>query len=83
MAELAVSLAREKLLPLIRDEANLLWDMPKEFRDIKDELEYIEAFLMDADKRAADEEDNIKEGIRTWVNQLREASFRIENVIDE
>ncbi|RDX61736.1 Disease resistance protein RPM1, partial [Mucuna pruriens] len=83
MAELAVSLAREKLLPLIRDEAYLLWDMPKEFREIKDELEYIEAFLMDADKRAADEGDNMKEGIRIWVNQLREASFRIEDVIDE
>ncbi|TKY63564.1 Disease resistance protein RPM1 [Spatholobus suberectus] len=83
MAELAVSIAREKLLPLIRDEANLLWDMPKEFADIKDELEYIQAFLKDADRRAADEGDDMKERIRTWVKQLREASFRIEDVIDE
>ncbi|TKY46742.1 putative disease resistance RPP13 protein 3 [Spatholobus suberectus] len=83
MAEMAVSLAREKLLPLIRDEANLLWDIPKEFADIKDELEYIQAFLKDADRRAAEEGDNTNEGIRTWVKQLREASFRIEDVIDE
>ncbi|TKY46741.1 putative disease resistance protein [Spatholobus suberectus] len=49
----------------------------------KDELEYIQAFLKDADRRAAEEGDNTNEGIRTWVKQLREASFRIEDVIDE
>ena len=73
MADMAVSIAREKLLPLIRDEANLIWDMPKEFADLKDELEYIQAFLKDADKRAAGKGDNMKEGIRNWVKQSRES----------
>ncbi|KAL2322457.1 hypothetical protein Fmac_026836 [Flemingia macrophylla] len=83
MAEMAVSFAREKLLPLITDEANLLWGIPKEFVIIKKELEYIQAFLKDADKRAIEEGDNTTEGIKIWVKDLREASFRIEDVIDE
>ncbi|TKY46652.1 Disease resistance protein RPM1 [Spatholobus suberectus] len=83
MAETAVSFALDKLLPLIRDEANLLWDIPKEFKDIKKELEYIRVFLKDADRRATEEGDNANEGIKTWVKELREASFRIEDVIDE
>ncbi|RDY06921.1 Disease resistance protein RPM1, partial [Mucuna pruriens] len=83
MAEMAVSFARDKLLPLIRDEAKLLRGIPKEFADIKRELEHIQAFLKDADRRAADEGDNANEGVKTWVKQLREASFRIEDVIDE
>ncbi|KAG5060523.1 Putative disease resistance protein [Glycine soja] len=70
MADMAVSIAREKLLPLIRDEANLIWDMPKEFADLKDELEYIQAFLKDADKRAAGKGDNMKEGIRNWIKSF-------------
>ncbi|KAG5094215.1 hypothetical protein JHK84_049803 [Glycine max] len=37
----------------------------------------------DADSRAANEGDNTNEGIRTLVKELREASFRIEDVIDE
>ncbi|KAL2322454.1 hypothetical protein Fmac_026833 [Flemingia macrophylla] len=83
MAEMAVSFAREKLLPLIIDEANLLWGIPKEFAVIKKELEYIQAFLRDADRRAIEEGDNTNAGIKTWVKDLREASFRIEDVIDE
>lgn len=83
MAEIAVSLARNKLLPLIRDKANLLWNIPKEFADIKTDLEDIQGFLKDADRRAAEEGDNTNEGIKTFVKQLREASFRVEDVIDE
>ncbi|TKY46580.1 Disease resistance protein RPM1 [Spatholobus suberectus] len=83
MAELAVSLARDKLLPLLSDEAKLLWDIPKEFADIQKELEYIQGSLEEADRRAAEEGDNTNKGIKTWVKDLREASFRIEDVIDE
>ncbi|MCH91498.1 NBS-containing resistance-like protein, partial [Trifolium medium] len=45
--------------------------------EIKHELQSIKAFLKDADTRAADE------GVKAWVDQLRETSFRIEDVIDE
>ncbi|KAI4305004.1 hypothetical protein L6164_028396 [Bauhinia variegata] len=42
----------------------------------------MKAFLKDADRRATTEGD-VSEGIRTWPKQLREAAFRIEDLIDE
>ncbi|CAK8565678.1 unnamed protein product [Lathyrus sativus] len=78
MAEIAVSFAIDHLLPLLREEANLLRGVHKDFADIKDELESIQAFLKDADKKAAS-----AEGVKTWVKQLREAAFRIEDIIDD
>ncbi|MCI44366.1 NBS-containing resistance-like protein, partial [Trifolium medium] len=49
--------------------------------DIKDELETIQGFLKDADKRT--EGDNTSEGVKTWVKQVKEVSFRIEDIIDD
>ena len=82
MAETAVSSALWEVFQLLKEETNLLSGVHRDFSDIKDELESIQVFLKDADRRAADEADT-NEGIRTWVKQLREASFRIEDVIDE
>src|ERR1044072_945524 len=84
MAETAVSFVLEKLYQLGKEEGSLLGGIKKDFTDIKDELECSQAFLKDADKRAAaaDEKD-AGEAIKTWVKQLREASFNIEDVIDE
>ena len=84
MAEMAVSLVVDQLLPLLRDEAKLLRGVHKEFVEIQDELESIQAFLKDADKRAAGAEgNNTGEGVKIWVKQLREAAFRIEDIIDD
>jgi len=80
MAETVVSLVLGEVFQLLREETNLLRRVHKDFLDIKDELESIQVFLKDADRRAADEAD-ANEGIRTWVKQVREASFRIEDVI--
>ncbi|MCI58116.1 NBS-containing resistance-like protein, partial [Trifolium medium] len=63
MAEMAVSLVIDQLIPLLREEAKLFRGIHKEFADIKDELESIQAFLKDADKRA--EGDNTSEGVKT------------------
>ncbi|GAU16410.1 hypothetical protein TSUD_117590 [Trifolium subterraneum] len=82
MAETAVSFALGGLFQFLKEETNLLRGVHTDFLDIKDELESIQVFLKDADTRAADEEDT-NDGIRTWVKQLREASFRIEDVVDE
>ncbi|KAK2440994.1 disease resistance protein RPM1 [Trifolium repens] len=84
MAETAVSLVLDQLIPLIKQEAKLLGGVHKEFEDIKDELESIQAFLKDADKRAAATEgDSPNEGVKTWVKQVREAAFRMQDVIDD
>jgi len=66
------------------DERTLQTGVDKNLNDIKDELESIQASLKDADTRAADDGGGAdKEGVKIWVKQLREASFRIEDVIDK
>ncbi|XP_027343095.1 disease resistance protein RPM1-like [Abrus precatorius] len=82
MAETAVSFALEQMLQLLHEKGTLIGEVHKEFVEIKDELESIQAFLKDADRRASDE-GNSKDGIKIWVKQLRELSFRIEDVIAE
>ncbi|KAK2441048.1 disease resistance protein RPM1 [Trifolium repens] len=83
MADMAVSFAIDKLLPLLKEEVNMLKGIPKEFADIKDDLENIQALLKDADKKAAAQEPNIGEMEKKWVKQMREVAFRIEDVGDE
>ena len=84
MAEMAVSLVIDQPLPLLREEAKLLRGVHKEFAYIQAKLESIQAFLKNADKRAAGAEgDNTSEGVKVWVKQLREAAFRIEDIIDD
>ncbi|XP_045827041.1 disease resistance protein RPM1-like [Trifolium pratense] len=83
MAEIAVSFAIDKLLPLLSVQVNLLTGVHKEFADIKEELESIQAFLKDADKRAAAQAPNISEMEKIWVKQVREVAFRIEDIVDE
>ncbi|GAU16448.1 hypothetical protein TSUD_117970 [Trifolium subterraneum] len=56
-------------------------DVERDLIYIKDDLESIQDLIKDADRMAA--EDYINEGVKTWVKQLREVSFRIEDVIDE
>ncbi|RHN67270.1 putative P-loop containing nucleoside triphosphate hydrolase, leucine-rich repeat domain, L [Medicago truncatula] len=84
MAEMVVSLVIDQLLPVLREETKLLRGIHKDFANIKAELESIQAFLKDADKRAAGAEgDNSSEGVKIWVKQLREAAFHIEDIIDD
>jgi len=82
MAETAVSFALGEVFQFLKEERNLLRGVHRDLSYIKDELETIQVFLKDADRRAEDEAD-ANDGIRTWVKQLREVSFRIEDVIDE
>ncbi|KAJ7960975.1 Disease resistance protein [Quillaja saponaria] len=81
MAEIIVSSALEQLYSLLKEEANLLRGVHKQVEDIKNELEFIQAFLKDADARAEAEGDTF--GVKTWVKKLREAAFRIQDLIDE
>uniref|UniRef100_K7KYJ1 Uncharacterized protein n=1 Tax=Glycine max TaxID=3847 RepID=K7KYJ1_SOYBN len=83
MAETAVSFSLEEVFQILKKETNLLRGIHKDFSDIRDELESIQTFLKDADRRAAADEANTNDGIRTWVKQVREASFRIEDVVYE
>ena len=68
MAETIVSFALGEVYEILTDKEKLLRGIHKDFSDIKDELESIQAFLKDADRRAADEA-NTNNGITTWVKQ--------------
>ncbi|CAI8595943.1 unnamed protein product [Vicia faba] len=84
MAETTVSFVLEQLYKLALEEGSLLTGVHKDLDDIKVELESIHAFLKDADRKACDDGGGggSNEGVKTWVKQVREASFRIEDVID-
>ncbi|ESR65939.1 hypothetical protein CICLE_v10007381mg [Citrus x clementina] len=85
MAEAAVNFALETLGPLLVEEIKLWGGVRKEVQSIKSELESLRSFLKDADARAAVEEleGGGEESVRTWVKQLRDEAYRIEDVIDE
>ncbi|KAH9652482.1 NB-ARC domain-containing protein [Citrus sinensis] len=85
MAEAAVNFAIETLGPLLVEEIRLWGGVRKEVQSIKSELESLRSVLKDADARAAVEEleGGGEESIRTWVKQLRDEAYRIEDLIDE
>ncbi|KAI8003007.1 Disease resistance protein RPM1 [Camellia lanceoleosa] len=79
MAERAVSSIIQYLAPLLTGEVELLKGVRKEIVSIKVELERIHSFLEDAESRA----EKGDKGVKTWLKQVREVSYRIEEVIDE
>jgi len=82
MVEIVVSFALEELLQILKEETKLQWHIHKHISDIKDELESIQAFLKDVNRRVVADEANTNNGIRTWVMKVRKESVRIEDVID-
>ncbi|KAJ7975274.1 Disease resistance protein [Quillaja saponaria] len=81
MAEIAVSSLVDKLIGLLVEEVKLLKDVQKKVADIKEELESIQSFLKDADLRA--EKEDLNCSMKTWVKQVREVAYEIEDVIDQ
>nr|XP_029122189.1 disease resistance protein RPM1-like [Elaeis guineensis] len=77
MAGSALQFALQKLDSLLVKEQQLLRGVDTGVKDIRDELECIKSFLREADAR----EDG--HGMRTWVNQVREIAYDIEDVLDE
>ncbi|KAF3456665.1 hypothetical protein FNV43_RR01319 [Rhamnella rubrinervis] len=84
MAETAVGLVVDQLIPMLTQEASLLRGIHSQVGDIKDELQSIRCFLRDADRKAESESDHTRrDGVKAWVEQLRKVAFQIEDVIDE
>ncbi|CAI8617221.1 unnamed protein product [Vicia faba] len=77
MAETAVSFVLQELGQFVIketsqytvEERNSVAGIERDFNDIKDELESIQAFLKDADTKAADDDDG-SNGVKTWVKQI-------------
>ena len=84
MAETAVGLVRDKFIPLLTEEAYLLRGIHKEVEVIKCDLDFLQAFLKDADARAqTNQRINNSHGDKAWVEKLRREAFEVEDVIDE
>ncbi|XP_075670915.1 disease resistance protein RPM1-like [Castanea sativa] len=81
MAESAVSLVVQNLIRLLIEEANLLKGVHEEVTSIRREMELIQSFLKDADIKA--EKDDKSNVAKTWVKQVREEAYHIEDVIDK
>ena len=80
MGEVALGWAINKLDLLLIGEVKLLSGVHRELGDIKDELETIKSFLRDADARLYHRNEDSR--INTWLKQVREVAFHIEDVID-
>ena len=81
MAESAVSLVIQNLIPLLIKEANLLKGVHEDVTTITREMEMIQSFLRDADIKA--ENDGMSNVAKTWVKQAREEACHIEDIIDK
>ena len=81
MAESAVSLVIENLVPLLVQKVKLLKGIHDEVESIRGELEFIRSFLKDADARA--EREDMNNAAKTWVKLVREQAYHIEDVIDK
>ncbi|XP_031491572.1 putative disease resistance RPP13-like protein 3 [Nymphaea colorata] len=78
MAEIAVKFLLERLGTYLVKEAELLGGIREEIDELRLELESIQAFLKDADRKR-----HGNEGIKIWVNQVRRVAYDIEDAIDE
>ncbi|AES70527.1 putative P-loop containing nucleoside triphosphate hydrolase, leucine-rich repeat domain, L [Medicago truncatula] len=80
----ALACARDHLLPLLKVAFNMIRGVPKEIADLKDELESMEDFISNEDRFADEEEDKKRsDAIKARMKKLIEASFDIEDVIDD
>ncbi|GMN63439.1 hypothetical protein TIFTF001_032519 [Ficus carica] len=67
----------DKLGQLLFGEANLFKHVHIEVKSLTDELETIQCFLKEAGENA-----EMRDGVKTWVKQVREEAYRIEDVMD-
>ena len=66
------------ILSMLATEASLLWGVRNAIGDIKDELISMQSFLVDADKKGTRNEGEI-----TWVANVRDMAYEVEDVIDQ
>ncbi|XP_058112846.1 disease resistance protein RPM1-like [Magnolia sinica] len=78
MAESAVNFLIEYLGPLLVNEVQSLKGVRGEVRELINEFESIRSVLRDADARQ-----DTDEGLKTWVKQIREVAYDVEDVLDE
>ncbi|XP_043694569.1 disease resistance protein RPM1 [Telopea speciosissima] len=78
VAQPVVQVLLEKIFLFLETEGALVVGAREEFKAISDELESMKSFLRDADRRSETEEE-----VQTWVAQVRDAAYSVEDIIDE
>lgn len=79
-----MGLVVDKLIPLLTEEARLLRGVHTEVEDIKCDLEFLLAFLKDADIQAERDQGTMSSNVvKVWVEKLRQEAFEVEDAIDE
>ena len=66
------------ILSVLSTEASLLWGVRDAIGDVKDELISMQSFLVDADKKGTSHE-----GEKTWVANVRDLAYEVEDAIDQ
>ncbi|KAK4570713.1 hypothetical protein RGQ29_029526 [Quercus rubra] len=77
MDQAVVELLTENIISILSNEASLLWGARDAIEDIKDELISMRSFLADADRKGVG-----SEGERTWVANVRDMAYDVEDIID-
>ncbi|XP_065880795.1 putative disease resistance protein At1g50180 [Euphorbia lathyris] len=80
MAESAVSGVVQTLTDLLLQEAAFLDGVKDEVIGMQLALQRMQSFLKDADSRQEEED---KETLRNWISEIREASYDVEDIIEE
>ncbi|KAL4594273.1 hypothetical protein ACB092_12G008900 [Castanea dentata] len=78
MDQAVVELLTENIISILSNEASLLWGACDAIEDIKDELISMRSFLADADRKGVG-----SEGERTWVANVRDMAYDVEDIIDK
>ncbi|RWR84924.1 disease resistance protein RPM1-like protein [Cinnamomum micranthum f. kanehirae] len=78
MAESAVTFLLQTLGSLLQQEPSLVQGFRSSLDEIQLELQSMRSFLKDADRKIYSDD-----GVKTWVGQVREAAYKVEDIIDE
>ncbi|GMN69293.1 hypothetical protein TIFTF001_038341 [Ficus carica] len=81
MAEVALGILKDKLVPLLAAEARLLAGVHTEVGEITKQLEDNLDLLKDADKKVEGEGGN--SAVKKWVQELRDVALQMEDLVTE
>ncbi|GMP40424.1 hypothetical protein CsSME_00010879 [Camellia sinensis var. sinensis] len=78
MALAAVDLLIGRIVSALQSEASLIGGVRDELNQLQQELSSMKSFLKDAGRTTAQ-----TEGEKTWVDNVRDLTYKAENIIDE
>jgi hypothetical protein len=80
MADTAIAAVLSKFGELAANEARLLIQVDNDMMLLRDRLEWLQAFIRDADRKRRAGTDGLT---RVWVRQTRDVAFQAEDAVDE